>query len=162
MSDEKKKTEQPNQAPESVEMTEDEVFEAVRRQNIMVIAAVTRAFAPAELTNETILHIAGKFFDQQEETAPIMTDATEPKTREEFPEWGVQIFNIQTGELVLTLRATKDVSQARDVNDALISVNILGLLVAPALRAILFTCGYGVKFAQFRGPPEAQIIVPGT
>lgn len=138
-----------------VEMNEEQMIAMMREQQVGVIAALVKAFSG--LDDATVLHISGKFFDQQAEIGQIIIDATDPVKRTEYPDWGVQVYDVTTKQLVKKWEAPKDFTKCKTPQDLLNATYILGLVVTPALRAILYANGYGVKFAQGR---TSKLIYP--
>ena len=121
----------------------------------MLFRSLVKAFSG--LDDATVLHISGKFFDQQGETGQIIIDATDPVKRADYNDWGVQVYDIKTKSLVKQWTAPKDFTKAKNVQALLDSVYVLALVVTPALRAILYANGYGVKFSQYR---SSQLVYP--
>jgi len=142
----------------TVEMTEEQMMAMLRREQVGVIAQFVNAFA--ELPLETVWHISEKFLDQQAEAeiGKIIIDATDKVKRVELGIWGFRLYDIKTKQVVLQVLANKNFAKISDPAIAANGILTLGLVLTPALRAILYAHGYGVSFVQ--GADNAKIIFP--
>jgi hypothetical protein len=78
--------------------------------------------------------------------------------RVELGIWGFRLYDIKTKQVVLQVLANKNFAKISDPAIAANGILTLGLVLTPALRAILYAHGYGVSFVQ--GADNAKIIFP--
>ena len=121
-----------------------------QEQLVQQLAPLVRAFAPANVDDQSIIAITRKAVQDQETFGQVIDSGANPEARGANPYWG---YHLKKGEDVVgTVWITKRFPTAP--SDANQYGSLLGYALSPVARAIMMAQGYYFEFFQANGKPK--------